>query len=333
MPGIEELADYRRHTEWALAVATAHELGLLEGLAEGTASAADLAARLGLSPRGVDAMLGVLEELTLVRREGEGFRLTAEGRAAFVARGSPAYQGDAIRLWLQNVRRWASELESAVREGGPPRAIEAPGTGVASDPEALARFMAAMDNKPAAQVEAVVDACLARAPHAREMLDLGGGPGTFARAFARRGLHATLLDRPEVIEHVAERYDLRSIPELSLQSGDFLDGSPAGEFDIILLANITHIYDPATNTRLIGSLVPQLRPGGVLAILDFVRGLSEFAPLFAITMLLNTEQGGTYALEEYTRWLEEAGLGEVRCTSIDPDRQLVTAVSTRSGSA
>ncbi|HEV2132262.1 MAG TPA: methyltransferase domain-containing protein [Longimicrobiaceae bacterium] len=326
MPGIEQLADYRRHAEWALVAATAHELRLLEELAEGPTSAADLAARLGLSPRGVGAVLGVLEELALVRRDGERYGLTEEGRAAFVARGSPAYQGDAIRLWLQNVRRWTDDLGRAVREGGPPRAIEAPGTGDASDPEALARFMAAMDNKPVAQVEAVVEACLARAPHARDVLDLGGGPGTFARAFARRGLHATLFDRPEVIEHVAERYDLRSLPELNLQSGDFLETPPAGEFDIILQANITHIYDPATNTRLITSLVPRLRPGGVLAILDFVRGFSEFAPLFAITMLLNTEQGGTYSLEEYARWLEEAGLDEVRCTSIDADRQLVTAV-------
>ncbi|HEV2132029.1 MAG TPA: methyltransferase dimerization domain-containing protein, partial [Longimicrobiaceae bacterium] len=79
MPGIEQLADYRRHAEWALVAATAHELRLLEELAEGPTSAVDLAARLGLSPRGVGIMLGALEELALVRRDRERYGLTEEG--------------------------------------------------------------------------------------------------------------------------------------------------------------------------------------------------------------------------------------------------------------
>lgn len=330
MPRSEQLAEFRRHAEWALVAATAQELGFFASLAADSSTPAALAARLGLSVRGTEILLGALEELSLVRRGGEGegkrYRLTEAGRAAFVDQDSPNYQGGAVRVWHQNIRRLAEDLGRAVREGGPPASTSSPGTGDASDPEALARFMAAMDNKPPAQVEAVVEGCLARAPQAREMLDLGGGPGTFARAFASRGVRATVFDRAEVIAHVAEQYGLRENPRIRLQSGDFLIEPPEGKFDLVLLANITHIYDPPANARLLRSLVPHLRPGGVLAILDFMRSLSEFAPLFAITMLLNTEQGNTYSREDYLRWLEEAGLQEVRFSNVDADRALVTAV-------
>ena len=61
---------------------------------------------------------------------------------------------------------------------------------------------------PDRRVERVVDACLARRPRARTVLDLGGGPGRYARGFAARGLQVTLLDTPATVEHVARAYDL-----------------------------------------------------------------------------------------------------------------------------
>ena len=56
-----------------------------------------------------------------------------------------------------------------------------------------------------------------------------------------------------------------------------------------------------------------------MAIVDFVRGVSEFAPLFALTMLLSTDDGSTWSLPEYSSWLLGAGLERVRCTTIRPD--------------
>ena len=329
MPDPNDLADFRRHAEWALLAATAQELGLFEALADEPSTADALAGACELSRRGVEILLGALEDFGFVERNEDSYRLSDAGRAMFVQRGSDAFQGDAVRHWLGGIRNWAMNLGDAVRRGGPPERPEAPGTGGTSDPDALARFMATMDSKPAALVEAVVEGCLARVPHARSMLDLGGGPGTFARAFAERGLMATLFDRPEVIDHVAEAYGLAAVPKLRLARGDFLASPPERKWDIVLLANITHIYDAETNAMLLQSMARCVRTGGALAVLDFVRGRSPFAPLFAITMLLGTEQGDTYRLADYTRWMEDAGLRDVRCRSVDTDRQLVTAVRSK----
>jgi hypothetical protein len=68
-----------------------------------------------------------------------------------------------------------------------------------------------------------------------------------------------------------------------------------------------------------------------VAVVDFVRGISEFAPLFALTMLLSTDGGGTWSLPEYTGWLHDAGLERVRCVTIGPDFQMITAVKPSEG--
>jgi SAM-dependent methyltransferase len=321
VPRPEDTRAYRRHAEWALAVATAVDLGLLDELAERPGSAEDLSARLGFELRGTAALLGALEVMGVVRREAEGYRLTGSGRGHFVDAQTPDYQADSLRNWLKNVRRWAIEMPDAVRGSradGPRDPARGP-----RDPASLPGFMAAMANKPPDLVESVVEAVREAAPKARTLLDLGGGPGTFARAFARGGFSVTLVDRPEVLEYVGGAYGLAEEPRIELLGGDFLEALPQGSWDVVMLANITHIYPKETNAALLRRAAGCVSRKGVLAVLDFVKGKSDFAALFAITMLLNTEGGGTYDLERYELWLEEAGLGDVRCVSVSEDTQLL----------
>jgi hypothetical protein len=186
--------------------------------------------------------------------------------------------------------------------------------------------MAAMANRPPHRTAAVADAVRMAAPAARTLLDLGGGPGVHSRAFIARGFDVTLFDRPEVIDLVSGAYGLEDEEGLRLVGGDFQVGLPDGEFDGVFLSNISHIYGPETNRQLISRSASALAAGGCLAIVDFVRGVSGFAPLFAITMLLTTDEGGTWSMLQYSDWLEDAGLERVRCRTVQPDVQLVTAV-------
>jgi len=320
-PSAEDLAGFRRGAEWAVVAGTALELGIVDALASGPAAPADLAARLELSGRGTGILLGALETLGLVREEDGAVRLTGVGRARLVARDTPDFEGDALRFWLANLRRWTGGLADAVRTGEPAVGEED------RLPEGIPAFMAAMANKRPALIDAVVRACLDRVPDAASVLDLGGGPGTFSRGFAKRGLRATLFDRPEVVEHVREAYGLAEDPAVELRAGDFGEALPEGTFDIVLLANITHIYGPEANARLLERAAGSVAPGGLLAILDFVRGEAPFASLFAVTMLLNSRHGGrTYDRAAYERWLAAAGLADVRLRAVDGERHLIGAV-------
>lgn len=321
-PDLRDLFTYRRGAEWGLVAAWGLELDLYRRLDDAPRSAVELAGATGWSARGLSILLEALSELGALRREGEAYRLTGGARARFLAEDTPDYSADSVRHWLVNVRTWAEDLGPAVRTGQPPEEEE---DEELDEEERIARFQAAMASKDPVMVERVVEGALRRVRDPRRALDLGGGPGTFARRFAGRGLETVLMDRPEVVGHVSDAYGLAEVQGLSLVGGDFLRELPEGPFDVVILANITHLFNAETNRGLLDRLAERIRPGGVLAILDFVRGLSAFAPLFAITMLLNTEEGTTHGLDEYRSWLEEAGLGSLRWEAVDEDRHLLTA--------
>jgi small-conductance mechanosensitive channel len=113
---------------------------------------------------------------------------------------TPDHQAGAAELWLPNTRRLLEELPEAVRTGEPVRTDQAEG----ADAGDVARFQAAMADKDPELVERVAgrcaEACLERAPEGGRALDVGGGPGVFARALRDRGFRVTLFDTPEVID-------------------------------------------------------------------------------------------------------------------------------------
>lgn len=325
MPEPSDLKDFRRHAEWALVAATALERGLLDALAEEPDDAAGLADRLDLDARATRIVLGVLEEMGLVRSEPGGVRrVTGEARGALIDPDTPDYRRDAVLHWLSHLRDWAESLPATLRTGEPPADEE-----TVDEEEALERFQAAMAAKSPELVEAVIDEAARRAPGGGRALDLGGGPGTFSRELLDRGREVVLMDTPEVIDHVADDYGLAGLEGLELVSGDFHEELPDGPFQLVLMANITHIFDDATNERLVRRVGERIAPGGVLAVLDFVRGVEPFSALFAVTMLMHTERGDTHPLPRYEAWMEAAGLEEVRCRGVPEERQVVTAVRPR----
>jgi len=325
MTDLNDLPEYRRGAEWAIAAGVALELGLIEQLAEQPAGSEELASRLGLDVRGVETLMGALQALGGAEREADRWRLTGEARARFVDRDTPDFEADSLRHWMHTIRRWATELEPVVRAGGPAPGRKTPVDGRRTGRD-LEKFMAAMANRVPARTAAVADAVREATPGATTLLDVGGGPGVLSRALAERGFQVTLFDRPEVIDLVAEGYGLSRADGIRLAAGDFLEQLPAGAFDVVLLSNVSHIYGPDRNRDLLARAARALAAGGSLAIVDFVRGVSQFAPLFALTMLLSTEEGGTWTVEQYRSWLREAGLERFRCRTISADVQLLTAV-------
>ena len=58
---------------------------------------------------------------------------------------------------------------------------------------------------------------------------------------------------------------------------------------------------------------------------DDDRSGPPFPLLFALNMLVQTENGGTYTLAEYTAWLKEAGFSGIRTEDIGSHSPLVMA--------
>ncbi|MGH7236401.1 MAG: methyltransferase [Nitrospiraceae bacterium] len=289
---------------------TALDLNLFTVMGARTWTIQGLAKRLRVSTRGLAILCRNLAGAGLLKKRGARYRTTVLASAALNAR-SPAYRGAYLDLLRGQWEDW-SKLTESVRRGRPVEHDDP------DDPKYRRAFTWAMHHRSidvAPQVAAQVNL-----KGVRTLLDLGGGPGTYALAFLARNpaLRATVCDRPAALTVAREiAASLRHGRRLDYLPLDFMSHPVPGRYDVIWYSNVLHIYSPAQNKSLLRRMTSALNPGGRLLIQDaFVLDRNGLYPqeanLFAVTMLLFTEEGNTYGVGDTTEWLREAGLGRVR---------------------
>ena len=171
-------------------------------------------------------------------------------------------------------------------------------------------FMHAMASRPDMIAQEAVSQILMRKKDAKNVLDLGGGPGKYSKAFINKGLKAVLFDTDEVIDYVSAAFNLDQIENLTLSKGDFTQeiGTDIPEkFNVVFMGNICHIYSEINNRKIIKQVHNLLNAKGMIAIEDFVRGRSPHAEIFAVNMLANSEEGNTWSEVEFREWLKDGG--------------------------
>jgi ubiquinone/menaquinone biosynthesis C-methylase UbiE len=156
------------------------------------------------------------------------------------------------------------------------------------------------------------------------VVDIACGSGVWgiAMAEADREAHVTAQDFPGVFTVTREFVKRHNLEDRF----DYLPGDlkevdfGEGRYDLTILGNIVHSEGERSSRDLFRRLYRALRPGGRIAILEMVpndeRTGPPFALLFALNMLVNTEEGSTYTLAEYTDWLKEAGFSRVETVDI-----------------
>jgi len=286
---------------WAILLGTAVREGLLAAVADGPRPAERVAEELEMDARAVRVVLSALAELGVLREGPEGYGLPEEHRGPLLDRDHPEYAGGRVVHRFELIISWG-KIPEILRTGRPVEDRTKPGFG------GTETFIAAMRAGARPGAGDVAAAVLVRLPEGGTILDIGGGPGTNAEAFAAGGARVTVFDRPEVIELMQETLAASGI---ETASGDMNEGLPNGPFDAVYFGNTSHMYGPEENRALFARMRRSLAPGGFLIVREFVRGLGEDAALFAANMLVLTPRGGTYTAEEYERWLLEAGYGAV----------------------
>jgi hypothetical protein len=72
-----------------------------------------------------------------------------------------------------------------------------------------------------------------------------------------------------------------------------------------------------------------LTPGGTIAIAEFVVNADRRGPapclIFAVNMLVNTQDGDTYSFEQMRDWLSEAGFANIRTLDVATHSPLILA--------
>lgn len=293
-------------------VATAVKINLFAQLKDKPLTAIQIAKVTGTNKRALIYLLKALAAAGYLQNINGAYALS-EAASKFLANPqSTAYTGWFFLHNFRLIERWLT-LPQVLKTGTPE-----PGDRFT---ESVDGFIKAMDIYAKATAKEVVTFCLKKIPQAKTALDIGGATGTVAKLLAQQGLKVTLFDTEAVAELVAP-----SLPEIKVVGGDFNQAIPKGPYDLIYLGNVTHIYGPQNNKLLLARCFQHLNPGGLVAILDYVQGISPSAPFFALNMLVNTTTGGTWTKDEYQSWLKEAGFTAIEMVNLtNRDQQLILA--------
>jgi len=295
---------------------SAQRAGIFEALSEEKDIAA-LKTALNADERALFIVLEALCASGYVRKRLDRYIIAEKARSLFLERGED-YVGGSLPHFLDIMEAWL-KLPGIIKGAKPDR-----------EERDVAAFMNAMASRPDEVVEETVEHCLKRKKNANNVLDLGGGPGKYSKAFVNRGVKAVLYDLPDTIDYVKTRFGLGDVKNLTLRKGDFTNefvNEFAGEsFDIVFMGNICHIYSEKENRKLIKRAGNILGSGGMIAIEDMVRGRSPMAEMFAVNMLANTEEGSTYTEAQYREWLTDAGFAKIEIIDLaEKSNQLITA--------
>jgi SAM-dependent methyltransferase len=289
------------------ALMAAARFGMIEALAGGPRTAGEVAGRCGTHPEATRILLDTLVGSDYVLLEGGRYKLSSRGRK-WLAPDSPLSLHDSL-LYRYLEWDWIGRLDEYLQSGEPLHIHRE----MTREQWALyQRGMLAVARLSAAEMAR-------RAPvprGAKDMLDLGGSHGLHSVALCRRhpDLRSSVLDLSDAVEHAAPLLAAQGMGERVVHRvGDALsEDFGTDRYDFILVAQLLHHFDDATNRGLVGRLARALRPGGALAILELLRRSSpreggQVGGLLDLYFAL-TSESGTWTFDEMADWTRGAGL-------------------------
>jgi ubiquinone/menaquinone biosynthesis C-methylase UbiE len=312
------------------AIKAAIELDLFTAVAEGARAPRDLARRCQASERGLRILCDYLVVIGFLTKDEGGYGLTHDS-AVFLDRRSPAYMGGATEFLLSDMLTGGfSDLAAVVRKGGTVMNEEG-GTVSPENPVwvKFARAMAPMMRMPA---QAMAETA-AEPGRPQKVLDIAAGHGVFGIAFAQANPQARVvaLDWPSVLEVAKENARQAGVAErFSTLEGSALELDYGADYDVILLTNFLHHFDPETCESILRKVRAALKEDGRVLTLEFVPNDDRVSPpipaSFSLQMLGGTESGDAYTFGELERMFRNAGFSrnELHELPASPQRLIVS---------
>jgi SAM-dependent methyltransferase len=296
-------------------------IGLFEHLADDPATLDDLARRTGVPSRSVRILADAMVALGFLERD-EGYYRNSPVAAAFLSGAGVADMRPFLRFWDRiSYPAWA-RLDEAIRTRR-----SAFGELNAEQQRIFSEGVEAGTTPAARALAATYDF-----GRHRRVLDLGGGTGSFLIPMLERhaGLKATLFEMPAVAAIARARLaDTPVAGRVEVAAGDFLrDPLPAGH-DLVLVAQVIHLFSPERNAELLRRVREHVVPGARLLLVDMWTDPTHTQPLLAALLaaefLAVTGEGESYSAEEAGSWLRETGWRTVEHTPLAGPASLIVA--------
>ena len=286
------------------------ELGVFDTLAKRPCSAEEIAREIECDPTGTEALLNSLNGFGYLKRKNGLYR-----------------NSRTVRRWLQADSRFPmtggfglfrilwdelTDVEDRLRSG------EARDFHQDRDERFWSRYQGGL-----AQFARLTSAEIVRRVKfdgkPTNLLDIGGGHGTYSSAFCRKypGLHAEIIDLPGAVEIGRELVDEEDLTDrITFRAENLLTADWGKNLDVILLFNVIHILTPEEIRVVFGKARDALRPGGTFVVqdsahkgstgnIDTAGGANEL--LFYV--INNTR---AYPEEDVAEWMRGAGFAEIR---------------------
>ena len=98
-------------------------------------------------------------------------------------------------------------------------------------------------------------------------------------------------------------------------------------YDLILLPNFLHHFDPSAIVKLLRRVRASLAQGGQVATVEFVPNDDRVSPpaaaAFSLTMLVHTDGGDAYTFKELEGMFRDAGFRESRLIELPAPQPLI----------
>ena len=292
------------------------KLDIFMAIGDGSVDADHLADILKADQRGVEMLLNALSAMSLINKKEAAYENTPLSRT-YLCSDSEQYIGHMIMHHHHLMFSW-NRLADTVTAGGPVEEFSS----WTRDEEQRESFLMGMFNNAmnaAPKIMPLVDLS-----GCATLLDLGGGPGTYAIHFCMNypELSATVFDMDTTepfFERTVSSFGLED--RIGFQPGDYVNSRISGNYDAVWLSHILHAEDDENCLLLLKKAYDALNEGGMIVVHDFVledtRDEPLFPALFSLNMYLRTRGGKAYCRAEITDMLEQAGFREISFTRVD----------------
>lgn len=270
----------------------------------------EVAQKLNVDKRGITMLLNALSAMNLLVKKGNKYSNTSTS-TSLLSKDSPQYIGYMIMHHHQMVDSW-SKLDRAVTTGTPVRTRASRSNEEWRENFLMGMFNMAMSLAP--RLVTIID--LSNRSH---LLDLGGGPGTYAIHFCLKNpqLKATVYDLPTTgpfARKTIKKFGLTD--RINFMDGNYLEEGIEGVYDAAWLSHVFHGEGPEDCQKIILKTVSALEPGGMIIVHDFILNNTMDGPLFpalfSLNMLLGTAHGQAYSEKQITDMLSGAGVKEIQ---------------------
>jgi ubiquinone/menaquinone biosynthesis C-methylase UbiE len=309
------------------ALKAAIELDVFTAIGEGANKAAEIARRCRASERGTRILCDYLTIMGFLNKDGNNYSLTQDS-AIFLDKRSPAYLGGTIEFMsTERLTDNFKNFAEVVRKGG---SLDEEGGTVAPDNPIWVKFARGMAPMIAMPAEIMAKLADPAGNSKLKILDIAAGHGLFGIAFAKNNPQAEIvaLDWPKVLEVAQENATKASVADrYSTIPGSAFDVDFGTGYDLVLLTNFLHHFDPPTCETLLRKVYRSLNEGGRAVTLEFVPNEDRISPpeaaSFSVMMLGSTPSGDAYTFSELEKMFANAGFKRSELHPLPPSIQQV----------